>query len=115
MAPNGKFNNTKLIDGGVRENVPWKELKMLGADFVLNIIFDDEENLDCSKNLVEIASRSLNLIGRELSNYELNGSDYNVKIKSDKVGLLDMNRIDELFELGYNQMKQEISIIKSFL
>ena len=110
-----KFNDTKLIDGGVRENVPWKELKMLGADFVLNIIFDDEKNLDCSKNLVEIASRSLNLIGRELSNYELNGSDYNVKIKSDKVGLLDMNRIDELFELGYNQMKQEISIIKSFL
>jgi len=110
-----KFNNTKLIDGGVRENVPWKELKMLGAYFVLNIIFDDEKNLDCSKNLVEIASRSLNLIGRELSNYELNGSDYNVKIKSDKVGLLDMNRIDELFELGYNQMKQEISIIKSFL
>lgn len=109
-----KYRNTKLIDGGVRENIPWKELKLLGADYVLNIIFEDDENFNCSKNLVEVAGRSLSLIGRELSNYELNGSDYNVKIKSEKVGLLDMNKIDELFELGYREMKREINNIKSF-
>lgn len=106
------FKGTKLIDGGIRENVPWKELKLLGADKVLNIIFDDEINNECSKNLVEIAGRSLSLMGRELSNYELEGSDYNLKIKSDKVGLLDMSKIDELYELGYKQTKKEIENIK---
>lgn len=107
-----KYKDTKLIDGGVRENVPWKELKDLGVDKVINIIFDDDVNENCSKNLVEIAGRSLSLIGRELSNYELDGSDYNVKIKSDKVGLLDMSKIDELYELGYRQTKREIEKIK---
>ena len=107
-----KYKDTKLIDGGVRENVPWKELKDLGADKVINIIFDDDINETCSKNLVEVAGRSLSLIGRELSNYELEGTDYNVKIKSDKVGLLDMSKIDELYELGYRQTKMEINNIK---
>ena len=108
-----KYKDTKLIDGGVRENVPWKELKDLGVDKVINIIFDDDVNENCSKNLVEIAGRSLSLIGRELSNYELDGSDYNVKIKSDKVGLLDMSKIDELYELGYRQTINEIEDIKN--
>ena len=107
-----KYKDTKLIDGGVRENVPWKELKDLGADKVINIIFDDDINETCSKNLVEVAGRSLSLIGRELSNYELEGTDYNIKIKSDKVGLLDMSKIDELYELGYRQTKMKIKEIK---
>ena len=106
------FNGRKLIDGGVRENVPWKEVKMLGADEVINIIFDDEINNECNKNLVEIAGCSLSLMGRELSNYELEGSDYNLEIKSDKAGLLDISKIDELYELGYRQTKREIENIK---
>ena len=109
-----KYKDTKLIDGGVRENVPWKELKDLGADKVINIIFDDDINETCSKNLVEVAGRSLSLIGRELSNYELEGTDYNIKIKSNKVGLLDMSKIDELYELGYRQTKMKIKDIKKF-
>ena len=109
-----KYANTKLIDGGIRENVPWKEVKLLGADKVLNIIFDEKSNKICSKNLVEIAGRSLSLMGRELSNYELEDADYNIKIKSDKVGLLDMKKIDELYELGYKQTKMEMKKLNIF-
>lgn len=108
-----KYNNIKLIDGGVRENVPWKEIKELGANKVLSIIFDDGINNDCSKNLVEVAGTSISLIGRELSNYELDGADYVIRIKSDKVGLLDMSKIDELYKIGYEQTKKEIATIKS--
>ena len=107
-----EYNGSKLIDGGIRENVPWKELKIIGATKVLNIIFDDKVDNNCDKNLVEVAGRSINLLCRELSNYELDGSDYVVKIKSDKVGLLDMSKIEELYELGYNQTKEQIRNIK---
>lgn len=98
-----KYQNIKLIDGGIRENVPWKEVKDLGADKVLSIMFDDEVDQNCDKNLIEVAGRSLNLLGRELSNYEMEGADYILRIKSDKVGLLDMSKIDELYQLGYQQ------------
>ena len=105
------YKNIKLVDGGIRENVPWKELKFLGADKVVNIVFEDEENEVCNKNLVEVAGRSIGLLCRELSNYELDGSDFTLKITSKKVGLLDMKKIDELYELGYKQAKEKIKDI----
>jgi len=109
------YRNTKLIDGGIRENVPWKELKLLGADKVVSIIFEEEETEKCSDNIVEIASRSINLLCKELSNYEMNGADYVIRVKSHKVGLLDMSKIDELYELGYKEVKKSIRQINRIL
>ena len=106
-----KYKDTQLIDGGIRENVPWKELKILGADKVLNVTFESEKEECYNKNIIEVASRSINLLCRELSNYELNGSDYNIIIKSGKIGLLEMNKIDELYELGYKETKKYIKNI----
>ena len=100
------YKHLKLIDGGIRENVPWKELKLLGADKVISIVFDQEEKYKCDNNLVEVASQSIDLLCRELSSYEMKGADYVFKIKSQKVGLLDMKKIDELYELGYKQIKK---------
>ena len=105
------YKNVKLIDGGIRENVPWKELKVIGAEKVISIMFDDEKSYNCDNNLVEIAGRSIGLLSRELSNYEMEGADYVLKIKSNKEGLLDMKKIDELYELGYEQMKKSINEI----
>lgn len=104
------YKSTKLVDGGIRENVPWKELKFLGADNVLSIMFEEKENTVKDKNLVEVASRSIGLLCRELSNYEMQGEDNIIKIKSGKIGLLDMNRIDELYKLGYEETKKYIKI-----
>ena len=106
------YKQKKLVDGGIRENVPWKEVKALGSDKVLIIMFDDDVEQNCDKNLIEVAGRSLNLLGRELSNYEMEGADYIIRIKSDKVGLLDMSKIDELYQLGYQQTKEYIKKIK---
>ena len=49
-----KYKDTKLIDGGVRENVPGKELKVLGADKVIIIIFDVDINCFVSKTWLNI-------------------------------------------------------------
>lgn len=100
-----QFGDIKLIDGGIRENVPWKEIKLFGADTVLNITFEDNAKESCCNNLIDVASRSIELMCRELSNYELDGADYTLKIKSPKIGLLDMKHIDELYKLGYEQTK----------
>ena len=99
------YKNKKLIDGGIRQNVPWKEVKELGAKKVLSIMFDETEDHNCDKNLVEVAGRSIGLLCKELSGYEMEGADHVIKIKSDKVGLLDMSKIEELYQLGYQQTK----------
>ena len=42
----------------------------------------------------------------------MEGADEVLKIKSEKVGLLDMKKIDELYQLGYEQMKKYLSAKK---
>lgn len=106
------YKNTKLLDGGIRENVPWKETKAIGADKVLSFAFESEVNDTCCNNLIDVADRSIQLLCRELSNYELNGVDYLIKLKSKKISLLDMSKIDELYEIGYKQTKEKIDSIR---
>lgn len=102
------YRNSKLIDGGIRENVPWKELKLLGADRIINVMFDEEIDADCCDNIINVVGRSISLLCRELSNYEMDGADMTVKINCKKIGLLDMSKIDELYEIGYKTMKNII-------
>ena len=99
------YKDIKLVDGGIRENTPWRELKMIGADDVISVVLENEVDNNCCKNLVDVAFRSFELMGKELSKYELEGADYLIKIKSKKVSLLDMSKIDEFYELGYRSTK----------
>ena len=107
-----KYKDIKLIDGGIRENVPWKELKRLGARKVLNITFEEETTNECDKNIIDVVSSSIGLLSKELSSYELEGSDYTIKIRTNKIGLLDMKQIDKMYEEGYNETKKNIKEIK---
>ncbi|MBQ2938056.1 MAG: patatin-like phospholipase family protein [Clostridia bacterium] len=103
------YKNAKLIDGGIRENVPWREVKLLGADKVISVVFENEVDESCCKNLIDVAFRSFELMCKELSKYEQDGIDYLIKIKSEKVSLLDMSKIDEFYQLGYNEAKKFVN------
>ena len=45
---------------------------------------------------------------RDRAHIELNGADYLVKIKSKKISLLDMSKMDYFYELGYKEAKKFI-------
>ena len=91
------YNNKILMDGGIRENIPWRETKNLGADKVLSIIFNKNIREKRCDNIVDIISNSFSILNDELANYEINGTDYLINIKTNKIGLLDMEKIDELY------------------
>lgn len=111
-----EFRNKQLVDGGLRENIPWKLLKNKGADKVLSIIFDEEKNSkrNC-KNVIEVAANSIGILCNEISNCDLEGAEYILKIKTKKVGLLDYKMIDELYSEGYNQAKNKLKEISKEL
>lgn len=101
------YNNMQLVDGGVRENVAWKELKAIGADKVLGINFETVlGELDFCENMIEVAISSISLLEHELSNYELDGIDELITITLKKVGLLDKTKINYLHEIGYKTAKR---------
>ena len=101
------YNGRQLVDGGIRENLPWKGLKQIGAEEILGICFETnnvEEN--CCNNMIETAIRSIELVCHELSNYEKEGIDKLVKIPTKKISLLDTKMIDELYKIGYKTMTE---------
>lgn len=108
-----KFDGIQLIDGGTRENLPWKGLKEYGADEVYGIAFDTilEKN-QCCKNMIEVAARAMELQGRELANYEKEGIDHLITICLKKVALLDSSQIDILYKMGYEETKKQINLLK---
>lgn len=102
------YNNTKLIDGGIRENVPWKELKVNGAEKVICIIFEKELKIKREENIINVVENSLDILSHELSTYELAGADYLLRIKTKNIQLLDINQIDYLYQEGYRITKEKI-------
>lgn len=101
-----KFEDKELIDGGIRENLPWKETKRNGADIVFCVKFENEKKEKCRKNIIDNISKSIDILCHELSNYEIEGIDYLLTLKTKNISLLDYSKIDELYEIGYVQAKK---------
>lgn len=95
------YKGRKLIDGGIRENMPWRQLQELGMDEVWGITFSKNTKNDCEKNVFEVIGDSIGILCHELSNYELDGMVDRINIVSNNVELLDYRRIDYLCEKGY--------------
>ena len=101
-----QFNNKLFVDGGITENLPWKETKKAGANKVLSIVFEDKEPKKCCNNIFEIINKSFSLLCKELAHYEWDGTDYLLKIETNRVGLLEKSKMHELYEEGYLQTKK---------
>lgn len=100
------FKNQLFVDGGITENLPWKETKKAGANKVLSIVFEDKEPKNCCNNIFEIINKSFSLLCKELAHYEWDGTDYLLKIETNRVGLLEKSKMQELYEEGYIQTKK---------
>jgi len=109
------YEREYLIDGGSRENVPWKELKENGADKVISIVFQNEIEKKKKINILDSVTGSIELLCHELSNYELDGADYLLKIKTKNISLLDKSKIKYLYELGYIETKGKINEIRKLI
>lgn len=103
-----KYKSTQLIDGGIRENIPWKELKQIGADKVISVVFSKKIKNKNEKNIIDVIDNSLDILCHELSVYELKGADELIDISTIDVSLLDFKKIDYLYELGYKYGKKYI-------
>ena len=110
-----EYLDTELLDGGIKENVPWVELKAINCDKILSIDFISDATNKCCGGLIDIFGRSLELINEELTRHELENIDFLHSIKLENVSLLDIEKMPELFEEGYKQTKENMWKIKNYL
>ena len=105
----------KLVDGGVRQNTPWKELKEIGAGKIISVTFSENKKEKDKINILDCITGSMGIMMHELYNYEIQGIDYLLNIKTDDIGLLETDKIEDLYNIGYITTKKEMSKIKEYL
>lgn len=103
-----------FMDGGVLNNIPVMEVKEQGADKVIAVKFDaDKVNHDSS--MMDIIMKTVDIMGNKISEENLAQSDYILNVKTDKTGLLDIEKLDSCYKYGYQAVIDNIDEIKKLL
>lgn len=108
------FNKHKFLDGGALDNIPVIEVKKQGIEKVLAVKFKPDDITEDS-NYMDIAMRTIDLMGNKIAEENLKQSDYILTIKTDKTGLLDVKKIDSCYQYGYEITIKEIDKIKEII
>jgi len=109
-----EFENYQFVDGGLLDNVPVTEVKKLGADRVVSISFDIDRS-QRAKNFVEILTKSLDVMSAKIVEDEIYMSDCTIKVNAEKIGMFDIDSIDEAYKRGYEAAKAKIEEIKKII
>ena len=75
--------------------------------------FEETTKKQCCANIIDVVSSSIGILCHELSEYELIGAEYLLRIKTPEISLLDMSQIQNLYQFGYVQTKEKIREIKN--
>ena len=100
--------------GGALDNVPVTEVKKQGADKVIAVKFDSDK-IDEKSNIMDIVMKTIDIMGNKISEESLEKSDYVLNVYTDKVGLLDTEKLEKCFEYGYEAVIKNLDEIKQIL
>lgn len=109
-----EFETHQFMDGGVLDNVPVLEVKKQGADKVIAINFKSDD-VDSRSNIMDLTMRTLDIMGNKISKESLEKSDLVITVKTDKTGLLDVEKLDSCYEYGYKAIVENLDKIKQVL
>lgn len=101
----------KFLDGGILDNIPVLEVKKQGADKVIAINFKADD-VDENSNMMDIAMRTIDIMGNKISEESLKQCDFVLTISTDKTGLLDIEKLDKCYQYGYQATTQNLDKIK---
>ena len=108
------FKQHKFLDGGVLDNIPVKEVKKQGADKVIAINFKADD-IDENSNIMDLAMRTIDIMGNKISEESLEMSDFILTIQTDKTGLLEVDKLDDCYKYGYKAVIEKLQEIQNVL
>lgn len=109
-----EFEKHRFLDGGALDNIPVFEVKKQGADKVIAVNFD-ADTVDDDSNIMDIAMKTIDIMGNKISEESLDLSDFVLTVKTDKTGLLDTEKLDSCYRYGYKAVIDNIDEIKNIL
>ena len=105
------------LDGGICNNTPVDLARALGADKVVAIVFeDDENNLEKFQvNMFNIGMKTLDIMSKLVSKDNIYNADVVVNVKGSLKNLLDVNNSEKYYKDGYVAMKRKIDEVKKLI
>ena len=100
-----------FMDGGALDNVPVNEVKKQGADKVIAVKFNSDPIKEDS-NVMDIIMKTIDIMGSKISEESLEMSDLVLNVYTDKVGLLDVNKLESCYKYGYKCVIDNLDKIK---
>ena len=109
-----EFKQHAFMDGGALDNVPVFEVKKQGADKVIAVKFDADPITEDS-NIMDIVMKTIDIMGSKISEESLEMSDLVLNVYTDKVGLLDVAKLDSCYKYGYDCVIKNLEKIKEVI
>ena len=109
-----EFGEHIFLDGGLLDNTPVNEVKKQGADKVIAVKFDADP-VDKESNIMDIVMKTIDIMGSKISEENLEMSDFVLSVYTDKVGLLDVEKLDSCYQYGYNCVVNNLEKIKEIV
>jgi len=109
-----EFGEHVFLDGGLLDNTPVNEVKKQGADKVIAVKFDADP-VDKESNIMDIVMKTIDIMGSKISEESLEMSDLVLSVYTDKVGLLDVEKLDSCYQYGYNCVVSNLEKIKQII
>lgn len=106
-----KDETHSFMDGGALDNIPVNEVKKQGADKVIAVKFHSDPIKEDS-NIMDIVMKTIDIMGSKISEESLEMSDFVLNVYTDKVGLLDVNKLESCYKYGYNSVIENLDKIK---
>lgn len=109
-----EYEKHKFLDGGILDNFPTLEVRKQGVDKVITVNFKADD-INKESNVMDIIMRSIDIMGNKVSEENLSNSDMVLTIKTDKTGLLEIEKLDDCYKYGYRQTINNIDKIKNLI
>ena len=105
-----------LVDGGLINNMPAKEVKAMGADILIGVdiqtpLYEQEE----IKNLIQVMSQAIFLNSESTFQENIAEIDFLIKPDIDPYTSMDFNSADSLILRGEKKARQMIPQLRAFM
>jgi NTE family protein len=101
-----------LVDGGVVDNVPVDVARELGADIVIAVDVSSSSRNDNIKNVIDVIMQTFNIMGNEISKYQIRDADVIIRPNVSGVGLIDFDKKTKLISEGEKAAREALPKIR---
>ncbi len=104
-----------LVDGGIKNSVPTRIAKMLGADYMIAVDVGFCVKRGKVENVFQMILQSFQITGEELNKYQAREADVIIKVELDNIDQVAFDRARESVERGREAAERSIGQIKKDL